>query len=364
MTKESNLNSNKMAYKNAIRELAVALDALRSDPARLLFICPHVRADGDALGAALALQEGLNKLGVDNLVLLSEPVSQTFAYMAFGDNVRVLGSEENVDEFLRNIPDDRKLTGFMIDCSGLERLGARARIFDILETQDIFVLDHHISDMEQSSQVLIRPESAATCELAADLITAWETLTDLTILNHQIATALYTGLLTDTGRFTYRATTSNTLYVAGRLLEEDVDTQFLSSHLFDTQTLGLLRLRCYLAQRLEFISDGRGVMAKITGEQLEACGATREELEAIPSWMREIEGVEASILVRDLGDGAVRGNLRSLPPLKIEPLARIFGGGGHAQASGFTVEDGALDEVYDLVKAEAEKLLTENVKNG
>ena len=352
------MNSDKMAdYKEAIDHLAAALIALRSDPARLLFICPHDRADGDALGAGFALNRVLEKLGIRSLLLLSEEVSKNFAYLGFGDEVKVLRSEERSSEFLEAVREKHKPAVMMVDCSGTDRLGVRRPLFETLPEEDRFVLDHHLSSMELSRRVLIRPEAAATCELAADLITAWEDMEGRELLDQKTATALYTGMLTDTGRFTYRATSSNTLFAAGRMLDYDVDTQFLSSHLFDMQTLGSIRLRCRLAEDLDFFEDGRGVIAKVTAAIMEECGASREDLEVIPSWLRDIENVEVSIVVRDLDEGSVRGNLRSLPPLKVEPVARIFGGGGHAQASGFTVEDGDLDEVYRRVREEAAKLL-------
>ena len=225
------------------------------------------------------------------------------------------------------------------------------------EAEGLYVLDPPISAWKNERRVVIWAEAAATCELAADLLAIWERLEGRGLLDLQTATALYTGILTDTGRFTYRATSPHTLQVAARLLEQGVDTQFLSSQLFDVQSKALLRIKVLLAERMEFLAEGRAVMATTDAADLQACQAGPDDLDSIPAWLRDFEGVEVSVLLRELEDGTVRGNLRSLPPLAVQPLAAHYGGGGHAQASGFTVVGKRLGEITPDVKQQLLALL-------
>lgn len=342
-------------YQAALADFAAALRTLQRPTERLLYICPHIRADGDALGSALGLAHWCDRVGIRTRILLSEAPPEMFDYLRALRQARVVGEDE-VAAIIAGPPYDV----LMIDCSDAARLGVREPLFTHADPAARYVLDHHISAMTPSAQVLIRTDAAATCELVAHLMHYAETSWDMEMADADAATAVYTGLLTDTGRFTFASTTAHTLTAAAYLLPHGVDTQFLASRLFETMSRAALKLRAALVSRMTWFADDRGVIAVVDRALMDDCGAVPDDLEAIPSWLRTIKGVELAVMVRDQGDGEVRGNLRSLPPLNVQPLAKAFGGGGHAQASGFSVKGGKLQAVRD----EAVQLGTALLRDG
>ena len=324
----------------------------------LCLIYPHIRADGDAYGASLALAMAMRKIGYEVRVLLGEPLVDQFSYLPGQELLSVWPKlKEAETEVLQN----RQALAVMVDLSTPDRLGKRRSLYE-RASQNI-ILDHHLSRLENDSRTYIFPDAAASCELIYDVIKSLEKAAAKPLLDRDMAVCLYSGLLTDTGAYAYNSVTPHTLEVGADLIRQGIDFPRLNSHLLmevDWQTFyveGLLRTQ------VKDLLDGKVRYLLVTKEMMQDMKAKDEQLEAMPAAMRDIKGCLLSLMLRESSKGQVRGNLRSENDVDVRLLAEKFNGGGHKNAAGFTLEGTTLIQVQDRILAEVEAYLAEYLES-
>lgn len=301
------------------------LDMARLGGAVLIF--PHVRADGDAIGACMGYALILARIGVPALILAEEPLPEKFLFLPEAGRA----CYRTVDSV--GLPSDALAVA--IDSHGADRLGRREALFETAACR--MILDHHPSERPPEPLYFKDTAAAASCEIVCRWLVQLEQRLNRTLLNRDIATCLMTGLLTDTGRFSYTNTTAVTLESAARLLAAGADIRDLTARLFDTIRPARLALIGRMAVRARYYCGGRLVISGLTALDLAACGAVEEDLDGLAGQLRDVDGVDVALLLRETGDGEVRGNLRSSERFDVSAYARTLGGGGHRAASGFTL---------------------------
>ena len=196
---------------------------------------PHVRADGDALGACFALVPILRKLQITPLVLLEEPVPDKFTYLPGLDAASVfLPETEPPEELLR------QQIAVAVDSHGAERLLNRESFYDRAPVR--MVLDHHVSEQPLHPLYYKDVRAAATCEIVTALVLRLEDRLNCSLLDAESAGALMSGLMTDTGRFSFSNVTAQTFAAAAKLKDYGVRMNDLSERLFDTMSPARLEL--------------------------------------------------------------------------------------------------------------------------
>ncbi len=303
-----------------------------------VFIYPHIGADGDALGSSLGLALLLTQIGVEARILGSEPVSDKLAFLPHERYYDVFDGSQEQFEAIRS----KQGIGLAIDNSGGDRLAWRERIY--LEAPTHIVIDHHISDLDDLPLMLVNTQAAAVCEIITFYAIYLENRFDRSFLTYQIALALMTGMVTDTGRFSFSSTTAKTFEAASYLMTIPLPMGELTEHLFDTISETKLRLMGITANEAEFYHEKQMLIAELSRETLGRMSWVDTDLEGLPSLMRNVDGVEVAILLRELGNGDIRGNIRSGANFDAQAFARRFGGGGHIRAAGFTVKGSTLTE--------------------
>lgn len=309
--------------------------ALACERRHTVVIAGHVSPDGDALGAALALHLALSAAGARTLPTIGEePVALEPALTALpgiGDLVpsSALPPAAEVDLLVT------------VDAASPARLGTVAALLDAgVET---LVLDHHARSDPFGDTALVAPEAAATVQLVALL------LDELALpLTSEVATCLYVGLVTDTGRFSYAATDSSAHLLGARLLAAGVDQAGWSQRLFETRRHADLTLIGQGLARAEVIDDVALVHTHLTHDDLAA--APDGSSEGLIDLLRTTEGAEVALVLRPARDGGWRGSLRSRGSADVGRVAAALGGGGHRLAAGFDGE-GEADEVVARVVA-------------
>ena len=240
-----------------------------------------------------------------------------------------------------------KKTDLMIssDCGDLRRLGAVASV----RCANLLNLDHHASNDRFGDCNVVDVKAASTGVVVEKLLSRLGVSLDQTI-----ATCIYTTLVFDTGRFMHSNTTAAVFRLSAKLLDTGIDASAINRALSYTkrpvdlavQRLGLERLRVDNEEpRIAGIALSIADRASI-GEEVDDWG----DLVEIP---RSLRGVEVAYLLREQDDGTVRASLRSNPPFEVGPVAQFFGGGGHLQAAGCTLEGaikGAQKEILHRLR--------------
>jgi len=293
-----------------------------------IVILPHVFADGDALGSSFALALALTAMGKNADVLLEEKVPLLYDFLP-GRHLSSIctKSEKQYDLALA------------LDCGDMERLGGRKEVFDsAIRTANI---DHHNTNTGFAMLNHVDTTSSSTGEIIFTL---------LGLMGHKaeadVAVNLYVAISTDTGGFRYSNTTPRTHMIASELVGQGLDVAELSRIVFDTASYEKVKLTGMAIQSLELIEDGRIAVMTLTNEMIGKTGAMEEDSDGIINIARNIRGVEAAVMLRELDNGEIKANLRSNKYVDVSAVAGRFSGGGHKRAAGFTTSGDIL-----LVKA-------------
>ena len=320
--------------RDAIRRIAAALT-----PGMTVALSTHINADGDGCGSQTALVRLLRQMDVKAVILNPTPWPEMFRWL-LGDDIEDRTKQGVAG--LRGI--DRMI---VLDISDLRRLGVLADAVRAMP-MDALVIDHHLPGDEPPGVTMLSDTAAcATAELVFDFAHAC----GLTITT-EIAKSLYTALVTDTGGFRFGNTSPRCLVVAAELLTAGVDPEQMYARISGSVPLGRLHLLRDALDTLEVDLDAGIAWVRVHAGALERHGVSSEDLDGVVEHPRSIAGVRLAMLFRDLGYGKVKVSFRSLAGVNVNTLARAFGGGGHARASGALIE-GSLAEVESQVLREA-----------
>lgn len=294
------------------REVA---DAIRSR--QTFIITSHARPDGDAIGSSLALALALDRIGKTSTVVLRDPVPATYRDFPAIDRVAIVDRVEAAADM-----------AIVLECSDAARPGIAG-----LDRYPIANIDHHLGNTMYGAVNWFDDRAAACGELVADLIDALGAAWTPAIAAH-----LYLALATDTGSFRYGPISARTFDTCRRIVEAGVDTARLSRQIFDSFSIGRVRLTGALLAAMTLHHADRFAVLSFDNDLLRACGASIEDTEGlvnIPLGAREVDAVA---LLKRQDDGAWRVSLRSKGMVDVRAVAGLWQGGGHRNAAGCTIE--------------------------
>lgn len=311
-----------VARREAIARLTAELR-----PGMTVALCTHINADGDGCGSQTAFARLLGQMGIRAVIVNPTPWPELFRWL-LGDDV--------VD---RSAEGARALTqvdrAIVLDISDLGRLGNLADAVRAMP-QDALVIDHHLPGTEPPGKIMLSDTAAcATAELVYDF--AKDRGLSIT---PSIAKSLYTSLVTDTGGFRFGNTSPRCLAVAADLLTAGVDPEQMYQRIYGSVPLGRLHLLRDALDTLETDMAHGIAWLRIAAGALEKHNVLPEDLDGISEYPRSIAGIRLAVMFRDLGHGKVKVSFRSLAGVNVNTLARSFGGGGHARASGALLSGG------------------------
>jgi phosphoesterase RecJ-like protein len=286
----------------------------------------HARPDGDAVGSALACCQVLRAMGKHADVVLHDGVPRIYRSLPFADEVvqssQVVGSYDSA---------------IILECDSIHRTRLEG-----LENRFLISIDHHVRGRPFAHVNWIDPHAVATAEMVFRL--AREAGVKFSA---EIATCLYTALMTDTGSFMFQGTNENTFALARELVLAGADPAHCARGIYFAHSLAKIRL---LGEALRSLTaDGYLAYAWVTQKQMEHCGAIEEDCEGLVNYVLSIGGVEVAAFFRELPDGRYRVSLRSKGKLDVAHVAESFGGGGHECASGCSVEGPLAEAVRQVL---------------
>jgi bifunctional oligoribonuclease and PAP phosphatase NrnA len=290
-----------------------------------LLLTTHENPDGDALGSLLSMHWILEQLGKDSLMFMSpDEFPLPWEYRAWTFDKRLVGEPpEDVDE----------RTIVFLDCGNIDRMPV-----DFLQGDGLHILniDHHHDNTRFGTVNLVCSVASSTAEMV------WRIAKELDVeITERIADALYTGLVTDTGRFMYENTTPTAHRMAAELIEAGVEPHQVYRRLYEDLPFRRLQLLERALSRVERYDDGAITIAHLVKDDYAATGAFETDSEGVVVHLRSVEGTAVAVLVRDLlsedRNGMRKVSLRATDgSVDVSRIAREFGGGGHPQAAGFS----------------------------
>jgi len=223
------------------------------------------------------------------------------------------------------------------------------RAYDHLKNCIDLRIDHHGSGREYTPRELVESDSAACAEII------WELLLDMGVEpDEKMAEAIYVGVATDTGCFRFANTTAHTFDVAGDCVAAGAQVYSWNQKLFDTKSLPKLRLESWIVEHVQFLCGGEIAICALPKAVEEQIGVDEDDMNDISSFLRSIEGVKMSALLRQSDETHVKVSVRAVPGCDAAYICQQFGGGGHAGAAGCSVKMSMEEAVHIIGKAMAE----------
>lgn len=303
------------------------LDRLASflDAHRRVLVTSHENPDGDGLGAAVGLVHYLRARAKEARIVVHPHVAAELAWLGEA------GLFESYDPEGRH----RDLAGWpeawlLVDASEPARLGPLQEPFQRTAARTA-CLDHHLKDAPQGfDEEFTDPEASASAELVYRLVAAhlprpWPPA---------MLEALYAGVVADTGNFQFSNSTAAVHRLAADLIEQGVQPARVYQRLYWQERPQKLRLFGRAFEGLEVLERGRYARLQVTLADLDACGASHDDLDRLVNRPLELQGVEVGALLYETADGRIKCSLRSRERVDVNAVARTFGGGGHRLASG------------------------------
>jgi phosphoesterase RecJ-like protein len=272
----------------------------------------HSRPDGDAIGSVLACSALLRQIGKQVEVVLRDPVPSAYRSLPFVDSVIQA-------PYVRN----RYETAIILECDSVQRTALEG-----LDGRFLINIDHHYTGRPFANVNWIEPDACAVAELIFRL--AREAGMKI---SPEIATCLYTAVLTDTGMFAFKGTNADTFGLAKELVLCGADPVKIAQQVYFSNPTSKMRLLGAALSKLH--REGSLAWMYITRNDMERCGAMDEDCEGVSNYVVGIEGVEVAVFFRQLTDRRHwRASLRSKGTINVAEIAERFGGGGHTAAAG------------------------------
>ena len=302
----------------------------------------HISPDGDAIGSELGLARYLERLGKHVTILNDDDLPDHLAWLPGADRVETLAEGDAAQQ--KALAETE--VAVVLDTNAAERLGDLADLVR-RDGREVLLIDHHPEPEDWFDHTFHRDTAAATAELLCELI---EQAGPPDLIDGDLATALYTGLMTDTGSFRYSSVTPQVHRTTATLLERgDISPEPIHAALYDNRSLASLQLQGLALGRLQLRYGGAVGYTSITPDVLDAANAGPEDKGDLVSHVMSVAGVRAALLFTETKDGT-KVSFRSEGDTHVDGWARRFDGGGHRNASG------AYLEGYSLKRARREVL--------
>ena len=298
-------------------------------------LATHVQPDGDAIGSMLGFGLLLKGLGKEVFASWGEPISIPPQY-SFLAGIELIQDPSDCPDPVTNF--------LALDCATLDRLGSLAE--SAKKAKNLVSIDHHAEKSRFATINLVDVNVSATAELIMQISKALNLR-----LTKEIATCLYVGLVTDTGKFQYSNTSVETFKVAEELLEYGVSPNRIFQKIYENVGFGYLRLLGLALSRITLVQDCGLIYAWILQRDLVETGAQLSETENLIDLLRSVKGIKVAAVFKELEDGRFNASLRSRDTFKVNRLAENFGGGGHPNAAGYRSTNNLQETLENLLKA-------------
>ena len=307
-----------------ITNIASVLEGITS-----VAIAGHVRPDGDCVGSCMGmylyLRENFPYIKAD---VYMEEIRDVFSYIdCISDVQHEWNNQKEYDLLL------------LIDASSVDRIGVAGEAFKKMKRTAC--IDHHITNKGLADENQIVPDASSTCEVLYELL-------DDDKITKNVAEALYTGIIHDTGVFQYSCTGSRTMEIAGNLMKKGIDFTKIIKDSFYTKTYAQNQIMGHTIMESIRVLNGQCIVGYVTKKRMDFYGVTPKNLDGIVNQLQNTKGVEVAMFLYETGVSEFKVSLRSNGKVDVAAIASYFGGGGHVLAAGCTVQGNVYDVINSL----------------
>ena len=291
-----------------------------------ILILTHQSPDGDTMGSGFALHLALTQIGKVARVICADGLPLRFQLEPFPD------FSDFTPQFV-----------VAVDVADAKLLGDSLQ--EYVNCVDLCI-DHHPSNTEYAAQLLLREDSAATCELIYDLLCEMGvTITPL------IASYLYMGISTDTGCFKFSNTTAKTHRIGADLIDLGADYAGINLRFFDKKSKSRIALEHQALDSIRYFFNERCALMVVSRQMIVGSNIDENELDGISAIPRQIEGIEVGVTLREKESGGYKVSIRSSEKVNACAICKTLGGGGHMRAAGCIVEGNEEEAIRKTVAA-------------
>jgi phosphoesterase RecJ-like protein len=287
----------------------------------------HARPDGDSLGSQLCLAAALRQLGKEVRIVNADPVPESYAFLPDASTVEVA---ESVQDTLDAV--------VVLECSSLDRTGVGG-----LDAGTVLNIDHHLGNAMYGAVNWHDVSACACAELVSNLVDALGAE-----LTPAMATHLYVAILTDTGSFRHANITDRTFEICRRIAATGANPAMIAAQVYNNGSIGRLRATGMLLGQMRLEHSNQIAVLTLTDAMLAEAACAPDDLEGVVNMPLAARDVQAVIFLKE-SDGQLRVSLRSKDAVDIRQVAVSYGGGGHRNASGFTVDDPTATTRQDVI---------------
>jgi len=310
------------------KDILNTIKRLLNQPKKVIIV-PHQNPDGDAMGSCLGLAIFLEKLGHKSTVIAPNDYPKFLKWLPKSKSV--IQFEQQSQEATDKLKEAELI--FILDFNALHRVGAKMEsVLSELKTPMI-VIDHHQQPENFTNLIYSDTSICSTCQMVYQFI---EKLNQLNKINADIATCLYTGIMTDTGSFKFNSTTSKTHRITADLIDKGAANAKIHNLVYDTNTFNRLQLLGRALSNLKVLPEFNTAYISISEADKQEFNFKKGDTEGFVNYGLSIDGIRlAVIFIEDAQQGLIKMSLRSKGDFSVNQLARkYFNGGGHNNAAG------------------------------
>ena len=317
-----------------IRELLV--------PGKKIVIITHYNPDGDAIGSSLGLKYYLRERGVEAEVVVPNDFPKFLKWMPEAKKITIADYKRKQAAQLFDEAD----VLFILDFNASHRAGNLVGPWIDRCKATKILIDHH-QQPDDFDYVYSDTNVPATCQMVYHFIQAMQ---DERLVNQEIAECLYTGIMTDTGGFRFRSTSSTTHRIVADLIDKGADPAKISSNILDTNTVSRLQLLSLILGRIELVKNGEVAILYLKRDELKTFGFEKGDTEGFVNYGLSIMGTKMSaFFMEDLYEDFIKISFRSKNEVDVNQFSRkYFNGGGHINAAGGKYFKNILETIEDF----------------
>ena len=342
------MDNNGLMMNNIISEQQQQLLIKAIDESKNVVVVAHTAPDGDAVGSSLALSGVLKKLGKSVEVVMPDALPKSIMFLCGANDIKIY--KENQDECGRII--DNADTIFCLDFNEAKRVDSMQASLESASAYKIMI-DHHINPSDFCDMVISYPQQSSTSLLVYKIIVQ---LAMDNMIGKPEAEAIYTGMMTDTGNFSYNSNDSDIYIAISQLLQRGINKDEIYKIVCNTSTINKLKLNSYaISEKMEILEGGVAIIT-LSRAELNRYSYQKGDTEGLVNQPLGIEGVNISIFYRE-ESGYVKVSLRSVGEYPVNIIASdLYNGGGHKNASGGEFF-GTMAEAVELFKSKLQKYI-------
>lgn len=305
------MNLQNINYVNNLKDLL--------NRAESIALISHKDPDGDCLGSLLGFGRILETNGKSVKMYLEGEIPFNFRFLP------------GISKICNKPDSDIHDLVIVLDCSDIARIGSMVEVFN--HSKKSVCIDHHISNGGFCDIDIIESEYSSTGELVYEISK---------YLGYQIekdsATNIYAAILTDTGKFIYSNTSAQTMRNTAELMDKDIAFSKIAECIYGNEYREVYLVKAKIMSEVEFYLDGKVSLAPITKAVLEEYGVSLKDVDGIVESIRDIEGVMASCVLKEISPKNTKVSLRSKGGVDVSAISILFNGGGHERAAGFNLD--------------------------